>query len=288
MGNSTNEQTFESIGEGLKAGVPLNQGPLMPWLGMGVFQVDDAAAERAVRTAIDLGYRSIDTAAAYGNERGVGLAVRGCGVPRDQLFVTTKLWNADMRQERGEAAFNETMKRLGLEYVDLYLLHWPIAGHIVSSWRVLERLHKEGRVRAIGVSNYMAPHLVDLLVKAEITPAVNQIEFHPYLQSKMLIQCCRQHGIAVEAWSPLMQAGPILHDKSLLAIAQRHGKSVAQTILRWDLQRGIVTIPKSVNPQRLKENSDIFDFALSAAEMAEIDSLDREQRCGADPFNFNF
>jgi diketogulonate reductase-like aldo/keto reductase len=289
MKRQTFSGTLPTVAAGLQATVKLNNGVAMPWLGFGVFQVPvDADAERCVRTAIDLGYRSIDTAAIYGNERGVGRAVRDCGVPREQLFITTKLWNDDMRRDRSAAAFEESLERLGLDYVDLFLLHWPIAGKIVPSWRVLEDLHRTGRIRAIGVSNYMIPHLDELLAAAEIPPAVDQIEFHPYLQSKALVGHCQALGIVVEAWSPLMQAGVLLEDRVLIGIAGRHGRSVAQVVLRWDLQRGVVTIPKSVHAARIAENAAVFDFVLTPAEMDAINALDRNQRNGSDPLNFNF
>jgi diketogulonate reductase-like aldo/keto reductase len=275
--------------EGLKTCTTLANGVRMPWFGLGVFQIDsDAEAEKVVRTAIDHGYRSIDTASIYGNERGVGRAIHSCGVPREQLFVTTKVWNEDMRRDRVEAAFEESMHRLGLDYVDLYLLHWPIAGKIVHSWQVLEKLQRTGRIKAIGVSNFMIPHLDELLAAAETVPAVNQIEFHPYLQSKPLVRHCQEKGIQIEAWSPLMQGGPVLRDRTLVEVARKHGKTVAQVVLRWDVQSGVVTIPKSAKAQRIAENAGIFDFVLTDSEMAAIAALDRDQRSGADPFNFNF
>jgi diketogulonate reductase-like aldo/keto reductase len=281
--------TFASTAEGLKAATVLNNGVRMPWLGLGVFQVpNDDEAAAAVHSALELGYRHIDTAALYRNERGVGRAVRESGVPRAEIFVTTKVWNDDMRTGRIEAAFERSLMLLGLDYVDLYLLHWPIEGKIVSSWRVLEKLHRTGRIKAIGVSNYMIPHLEELLPAAEIIPAVNQIEFHPYLQSNPLIEYCRKQDIRIEAWSPLQQAGPLLQDPVLAGIARNHGKTVAQVVLRWDVQSGIVTIPKSVRPQRIAENADVFDFALTGEEMSAIGALDRNERNGADPFNFNF
>ena len=277
------------MAEGLAATVALNNGVRMPWFGLGVFQIDtDAETEAVVRTAIDHGYRSIDTASLYRNERGVGRALRTCGVARDQLFVTTKVWNDDMRRGRVEAAFEESLKKLGLDYIDLYLLHWPIKGHIVDAWQVLEKLQRAGRVRAIGVSNYLIPHLEELLPRAEIVPAVNQIEFHPYLQSRPLVEYCRSKGIQVEAWSPLMQAGAVLRDPVLGSIAEKHGKTPAQAILRWDVQGGVVTIPKSIRAARIVSNADIFDFELTETEMAAIAALDRNQRHGADPMNFHF
>ena len=281
--------TFATASEGLKASARLNNGVAMPWFGLGVFQVpQDADAAAACRAALAYGYRHIDTAALYRNERGVGQAIRECRLPREQLFITTKVWNDDIRAGRIEATFEQSMQLLGLDYLDLYLLHWPIAGRHRESWAVMEKLHRSGRIKAIGVSNYMIPHLDELLATAEVVPAVNQIEFHPYLQSKPLVAHCRQHGIQVEAWSPLQQAGSLLQDKTLAAIAQAHGKTVAQIVLRWDVQGGIVTIPKSVRPHRIAENAGIFDFALTPAEMAAIDALDRHARNGADPFNFNF
>jgi len=281
--------TFPSVAAGLKAATTLNNGVLMPWLGLGTFQVPaDADATRIVRTAIDAGYRHIDTAALYQNERGVGRAVRECGVPREEIFVTTKVWNDDIRAGRIEDAFEESMQRLGLEYLDLYLLHWPIKGKHRESWRIMEKLHRTGRIKAIGVSNYMIPHLDELLHGAEIVPAVNQIEFHPYLQSKPLHDHCRALGIRLTAWSPLMQAGALLRDPVLAAIARRHGRTVAQVVLRWDLQVGVVTIPKSVRTARIAENAGIFDFVLDDAEMKAIAALDDDRRNGADPFHFNF
>lgn len=281
--------TFPSTGAGLRETVVLNNGVQMPWVGLGVWQVSgDVATRDVVRTAIDLGYRSIDTAKIYGNERGVGEAIRVSGVPREQLFVTTKVWNEDVRADRLERAFEQSLKLLGLDYVDLYLVHWPIVGKIVPAWRVMERLQRTGRVKAIGVSNHLRPHLDELLAAAEIVPAVNQVEFHPYLQSKPLVEFCQEKGIRVEAWSPLAKGGDLLQDSVIAEIGKRRGKTAAQVVLRWEVQSGVVTIPKSTKPQRLAENAAIFDFALSAEEMAAIDALDRNQRVGADPFNFGF
>ena len=274
---------------GVASTTTLNNGLHMPWLGLGVWQIrDNAATERAVRTAIEQGYRSIDTAKIYGNERGVGRAIRHCGLPREKLFVTTKVWNDDVRADRVSDAFEQSIHELGLEYLDLYLVHWPIAGKIVAAWRALEELARSGRVKAIGVSNHMRPHLDELLAAARTPPAVNQIEFHPYLQSRPLLTFCRENKIQVEAWSPLMQAGPLLKDPVLVEIAKRHGKSVAQVVLRWDIQSGVITIPKSAKANRISENAAIFDFALDAGEMTAIDNLERSHRSGSDPFNFSF
>lgn len=278
--------TFPSPAEGLKAAARLNNGSAMPWVGLGVFQIpSDAETESIVRSAIELGYRSIDTASIYRNERGVGQAIRSCGVPRGELFVTTKVWNDAMRQDCVETAFEDSLRRLGLDYVDLYLLHWPIPGKIVSSWRSLESLHRAGRIRAIGVSNFMLPHFEELLPRARIVPAINQIEYHPYLQSRPLVEFCRSNGIQMESWSPLMQGGAILQDPTIVSIARAHGKSVAQVILRWNLQGGVVTIPKTARTKRLSDNASIFDFELSESEMNSIIALDRNERRGMDPLS---
>lgn len=278
-----------SAAEGLRATTTLNNGLRMPWFGLGVWQIrSDSETERIVCQAIERGYRSIDTARIYGNERGVGAALRHCGVPREQLFITTKVWNDDVRQRRVAAACDESLRALGLDYVDLYLVHWPIAGQLVPAWRAMEQLARAGRARAIGVSNHLRPHLDEVLAAAETIPAVNQIEFHPYLQSRPLLDFCRARQIRVEAWSPLQRGGELLADPVVTEIARRHGKTPAQVVLRWDLQHGIVTIPKSARPERLAENAGVFDFSLSADEMARIDSLERNARCGPDPLNFNF
>jgi methylglyoxal/glyoxal reductase len=267
----------------------LNNGVRMPWLGLGVWQIrDDAETERVVRTAIEQGYRSIDTAMIYGNERGVGRGIRHSGIPREQIFVTTKVWPDDVRSNRVREAFDASLHRLGLDYVDLYLVHWPVAGRIVAAWQAMEELARSGRVKAIGVSNHMTPHLEELLAVAKIPPAVNQVEFHPYLQSPPLLKYCRENKIQVEAWSPLMKAGSLLRDPVLENIAQRHSRSVAQIVLRWDVQSGVVTIPKSAKAERLAENAAIFDFTLSGDEMKAIEGLDRNHRSGADPHAFPF
>jgi methylglyoxal/glyoxal reductase len=278
-----------TIKGGVSSTTTLYTGVRMPWLGLGVWQVNsDAETERAVRTAIDAGYRSIDTAKIYGNEQGVGRGVRNCGVPREQLFVTTKVWTVDIRRDNVVGAFEQSLRALGLDYIDLYLVHWPIAGKIISTWRAMEELLRGGLVKAIGVSNHLRPHLDELLASSETAPAVNQIEFHPYLQSRALVNFCREKKIQVEAWSPLMKGGELLRAPALATIAKAHGKTVAQVILRWDLQRGIVTIPKSVHRERIVENAGIFDFTLTEAEMKIIDGLDRNTRVGPDPMNFPF
>ena len=267
----------------------LNNGVVMPLLGLGVWQINsDAETERVVRLAIDAGYRSIDTAKIYGNERGVGKAIRAGGVPREQLFVTTKVWNDDIRRGTVAEAFEESLQRLGLDFIDLYLVHWAIPGKITSTWRAMEKLQRSGRVKAIGVSNHLRSHLDELLPDAEIVPAVNQIELHPYLQSKALVEYCRARKIQVEAWSPLMKGRDLLSDLVLVKIAQAHRKTVAQVVLRWEVQSGIVTIPKSVHRDRIVENARIFDCTLNESEMKQINTLDRNTRVGPDPLNVGF
>lgn len=281
--------TLDSLEKGLSARVRLNDSHAMPWLGLGVFQIaNDADAAAVIRQAVALGYRSIDTAAIYGNERGVGEGLRTCGVTREEIFLTTKLWNQDMRADRQAAAFDESLDRLGVDYVDLYLLHWPIDGKRTASWQALEKIRADGRAHSIGVSNFMIPHLEELRAASGVVPAVNQIEYHPYLQSPALVDYCREHGIRIEAWSPLMRAGAIMRDPVLTEIAHRQGKSVAQVILRWDLQTGVVTIPKSVRDARLLENANVFDFELTATEVRAIAALDRGERSGPDPMSFDF
>lgn len=276
----------------LKETVVLNNNVRMPQFGLGVFQVEDGAELiQAVKTAIAHGYRSIDTAAIYGNERGVGQAVREAleeqQLDRKELFITSKVWNADLGYEAALAAYDASLQKLGLEYLDLYLIHWPVEGKYKEAWRALETLYKTGRVKAIGVSNFQIHHLEDLLQDAELKPMVNQVELHPYLAQQELREYCLAQGIQIEAWSPLMQ-GRLLDHPVLQDIAATHGKSVAQVILRWNLQHGIVTIPKSVKGQRIAENADVFGFRLSAEEMARIDALNRDERVGPDPDNFDF
>jgi methylglyoxal/glyoxal reductase len=266
----------------------LNNGLEMPWLGFGVFKVEEGdEVEQAVRAALDTGYRSIDTAALYDNECGVGRAMRASGIPREDIFLTTKVWNDDMRAQRTLAAFDESLERLGTDYVDLYLVHWPVAGFYKETWKALEEIYASGRAKSIGVSNFTIGQLEDLLVESEVVPAVNQIEFHPLLVQADLLVFCASKDIRVEAWSPLMR-GRILEHETILEIAGKYEKTTAQIILRWDLQHGVVTIPKSVHAERIKENADIFDFTLSEADMQALDALDAGERVGPDPDNFDF
>jgi diketogulonate reductase-like aldo/keto reductase len=272
----------------LQSAVELANGIQMPWLGLGVYKVKEGQEViDSVKAAIKAGYRSIDTAALYANEEGVGQAVRESGVAREDLFITTKVWNSDQGYAQTLAAFDKSISKLGLEYVDLYLIHWPVKGKYKETWRALEQLYAEGKVRAIGVSNFQIHHLEDLMENAEVKPMVNQVELHPLLSQQELREYCRTQGIQIEAWAPLAQ-GRLLDNEVLAEIAEIHGKSIAQVILRWDLQSGIVTIPKSIKAQRIIENGDVFDLELSAEEMARIDALNVNQRFGADPDNFNF
>jgi len=260
----------------------------MPWFGLGVFKVEEGPElVNAVKTAIQHGYSSIDTAAIYENEEGVGQGIKESGIAREDLFVTSKVWNADLGYESTLAAYQTSLDKLGLEYLDLYLIHWPVAGKYKEAWRALETLYKEGRVRAIGVSNFQVHHLVDLMKDAEIKPMVNQVEYHPRLTQNEVHAFCREQGIQMEAWSPLMQ-GQLLDNEGLAAIAAKYKKSVAQIILRWDLQNGIVTIPKSTKEHRIIENSQVFDFELTQEDMHQINSLNQNHRVGPDPDNFDF
>ncbi|ALO99681.1 aldo/keto reductase [Streptomyces olivaceoviridis] len=264
--------------------VTLHNGVEIPQLGFGVFQVPDAETAAAVSAALEAGYRSIDTAAIYGNESGVGKALAGSGIPRGDLFVTTKLWNADQGYDATLKAFDAGLERLGLDYVDLYLIHWPTPARDLyrESWKAIEKLAADGRIRAAGVSNFQPAHLKRLLDGADLVPVVNQIELHPGLQQSELRALHADLGIATEAWSPLAQ-GAVLGDEAITAIAARHGKSPAQVVLRWHLQLGTIAIPKSVTPARMRENLDVFDFTLSDEEMAAIAALDRGLRTGPHP-----
>ncbi len=272
----------------ITASTRLNNGVTMPWLGLGTWQsAAGRETEESVACALELGYRHVDTAALYANEADVGRALRASGIPRDQVFVTTKVWNDDLRRRRVREAFELSLKKLGLDHVDLYLVHWPVPGAFLEAWRVLEELLAEGRTRAIGVSNFLVPQLEALLAQAQVVPAVDQVEWHPWLQQPELQAYCQSRGIAFQAWSPLMQ-GRVGEEPALVRIGQKHGKSPAQVALRWGLQRQVVVIPKSVRRARIAENAALFDFELSADEVATIDRCDRHQRLGADPNDFHF
>ncbi|WP_202079564.1 aldo/keto reductase [Caldalkalibacillus salinus] len=261
----------------------------MPRFGLGVFKVQDGdEVVQSVKAALDTGYRSIDTAAVYKNEEGVGQALAETDVPREEIFVTTKLWNSEQGYDSTLKAFDESLKKLGLDYVDLYLIHWPLPkkGKFKETWQAFEKLYEEGRVRAIGVSNFNAHHLEELMEDCKVKPMVNQVEFHPKLTQQKVHEFCKQHQIQLEAWSPLMQ-GQLLDNPTIVEIANKHDKSPAQVILRWDLQNEVVTIPKSIKPHRIKENADIFDFELSQEDMDKISALNEDQRVGPDPDVFD-
>jgi diketogulonate reductase-like aldo/keto reductase len=269
--------------------ITLNNGVQIPQLGFGVFQVPLEETERVVSTALEIGYRSIDTAAAYQNEEGVGRAIASSGLARDEVFVTTKLWNADHGYDQALRAFDASLARLGLDTVDLYLIHWPVpsADLYVETWRALEKLASDGRVRAIGVSNFTADHLGRLAAETGTVPAVNQVELHPYFPQTELRAVHAAHGIATEAWSPLAQGGELLADATITRLADRYGVTPAQVVLRWHLQLGNIVIPKSVTPARIQENFDVFSFDLSADDLAAITALNTGRRLGADPATFN-
>jgi 2,5-diketo-D-gluconate reductase A len=272
--------------------ITLNDGNSMPQVGLGVWQTPPEDTARAVTTALAAGYRHIDTAAGYFNEREVGKAIKDAaasGTPREDVFVTTKLWNADQGYDRTLAAFEASMERLDTGYLDLYLIHWPMPdkGTFVDTFKAFAHLRDQGRIRSIGVSNFEPEHLQTLVDSTGIVPAVNQIELHPLLQQKELREVHAQLGIATEAWSPLGQ-GSLLSDPTVTAVAEGHGKTPAQVLIRWHIQLGNIVIPKSVTPERIVSNFDVFDFELSEQDMASISSLGEETRLGPDPRTFNF
>ncbi|MFD4708478.1 aldo/keto reductase [Streptomyces sp. NPDC058430] len=267
----------------------LNNGVEMPQLGFGVWQVPDDEAEKAVATALEAGYRSIDTAAIYGNEEGTGKAVAASGIAREKLFVTTKLWNADQGYDATLRAFDASLDKLGLDYLDLYLIHWPLPSKdsYVDTYKALEKIYADGRAKAIGVSNFLPEHLERLLGETSIIPAVNQIELHPHLQQRAAREFHGEQGIATEAWSPLGQGKGLLEVPAIVAIAQKHGRTPAQVVLRWHVQLGNVVIPKSVTPSRIVENIDVFDFELDVEDIAAISALNEDRRLGPDPATFD-
>ena len=269
----------------LASTLQLNDGRSMPILGLGVWRSTDGDEVNAVRWALEAGYRHVDTAAIYKNEEGVGQAIRESGIPREAIWVTTKVWNDDMRAGNAKGALETSLSKLGLSYVDLYLLHWPTEGR-VKAWKQLIEMREQGQCKSIGVSNFMTEHINELIDETGVTPSVNQVELHPYLQQLDVQSQCKTFGIAVEGWSPLMQ-GKFKDDALLHEIAARNNKSVAQILIRWALQQNIITIPKSKNRSRIVENSQVFDFELSEADMASISTLEKGERF-ADPRNFSF
>jgi len=268
--------------------VRLSNGVEMPWLGLGVFlSKEGKEVENAVKCALESGYRSIDTASIYRNEVGVGKGIIESGVPRKDIFLTTKVWNSDQGYQSTFRAFDESLEKLQTNYIDLYLIHWPKGDVSVETWKALEELYDQGRIRAIGVSNFLVHHLLHLLEHSRIIPMVNQVEFHPELVQPDLFHFCNANHIQLEAWHPIMK-GKVNDIPLLQVLSAKYQKSPVQIVLRWDIQKGVVTIPKSVTPERIIHNADIFDFELSPEDMDKIDSLDKHARMGADPDNFNF
>ncbi|QOV11217.1 aldo/keto reductase [Viridibacillus arvi] len=270
----------------------LNNGIKMPVLGYGVFRVENGAElAEAVKTAIKKGYRSIDTAQIYGNEEMVGQGIKEAIaeglVTREELFITSKVWNAGLNYEAALAAYDDSLSKMELDYLDLYLIHWPGHDQYLDAYKALETIYKEGRVRSIGVSNFQVHHLENLLKETEIKPVINQIEFHPRLTQQEVRNYCTEHDIQVEAWSPLMN-GELLKDETIQSIAAKHNKTAAQIVLKWDLQHQVVTIPKTMTESRMEENINVFDFELTTEEMAQIDALNENFRCGPNPDEFNF
>ncbi|GGU23537.1 aldo/keto reductase [Streptomyces lavendofoliae] len=268
--------------------ITLNNGVSMPQLGFGVWQVPDDEAAKAVGTALEAGYRSIDTAAIYENEKGTGQAIAASGIARDELFVTTKLWNSEQGHDATLRAFDESLGRLGLDYVDLYLIHWPVPSKdlYTETYKAFEKIHADGRAKAIGVSNFLPGHLERLLAETSVVPVLNQIELHPQLQQAESRAFHARHDIRTEAWSPLGQGRGLLEVPTIVAIARKHDRTPAQVVLRWHLQLGNIVIPKSVTPSRIQENIDVFDFELDADDLAALAALDEGKRLGPDPAVF--
>lgn len=272
----------------LTSTMKLNNGVEIPILGLGTYQSEEGEqAYNVTKFAIGAGYRHIDTAAAYHNERSIGRAVKDSGIKREDIFITTKLWNENQRQGNQYQAFGESLERLGIDYVDLYLIHWPVKEKYVESWQILEKIYKEGRARAVGVSNFNIRHLEDIFAASDLVPAVNQVECHPWLTQVELADYTQKKGIVFQPWSPF-GVGALLSDETLAAIAAKYNKTTAQLILKWGLQRGFINIPKSSNEQRIIENAQIFDFTITDEDMAEIFKLNIDKRTGADPETFTF
>jgi diketogulonate reductase-like aldo/keto reductase len=272
----------------LSGTIELSNKVKMPYFGLGVFQMNDGEEViNSVSNALKAGYRHIDTAALYYNEKGVGTAIINSGIKREQIFVTSKVWNSDQGYDNTLRAFDKSLQKLQMNYLDLYLIHWPVKGKFKDTWHALETIYKQGRAKAIGISNFLKHHIDDLLRSAEIVPMVNQMEFHPYLVQQDLIDHCKRFNIQYQAWSPLMQ-GKVVEVDLLRKLGSKYKKDPAQIVLRWNLQKDVVTIPKSSHKERIISNSHIFDFELTQDEVKAIDKLDRLERLGADPDNFNF
>lgn len=266
----------------------MHNGVKMPYFGLGVYLSEDGQeVVNAVKWAVGAGYRHIDTASVYKNEEGVGEGIKQCGVDRKDLFVVSKVWNSDQGYDATLKAFDDSLKRLDLDYLDLYLVHWPVVGKYKETWRAMEKIYADGRAKAIGVSNFMQHHLEDLLTEAKVIPMVNQMEFHPFLVQQDLIDFCNKNTIQYEAWSPMMQ-GRIFTMQEFKDLSKKYNKTAAQIVLRWDLQKGVITIPKSSKKERITANADIFDFELETADVQLLDAMHRNQRFGPDPDNFDF
>lgn len=267
--------------------VTLANGVKMPWFGLGVYKVEEGQEViTSVKAALENGYIHIDTAAMYQNEKGVGQAIRESGIPREEIFITSKVWNDDQGYESTLKAYESSLANLEIDYLDLYLIHWPVRGKFKETWRAMEKLYKEGRVRAIGVSNFHVHHLKELLRDAEIKPMVDQIEYHPHLTQPEVHEFCKKEGIQFEAWSPLKR-GTLLDEPTILEIGKKYRKTTAQVILRWDLQNEVITIPKSIKPHRIVENANIFDFKLSKDDMEKINALNKNERIGSNPDKYD-
>ncbi|MFZ4454059.1 aldo/keto reductase [Salibacterium aidingense] len=266
----------------------LANGVKMPWVGLGVYKAEAGNEVRtAVKSALEAGYRSIDTASFYGNEVSVGEAIQESGVPVDDIFITTKVWNDEQGFEETLEAFERSREKLGVDVLDLYLIHWPVPGKYKETWGALEKLYEEGKVRAIGVSNFTDQHLEELMKTAKVKPMVNQVEFHPRLFQKELLEYCQNHDIQLEAWRPLGQ-GDLLDEDPIQRIAEKHGKTPAQVLIRWSLENNVITIPKSVTPERIKSNAEVFDFSLDTEDLQAIDGLNENRRYGYHPDDFPY
>jgi diketogulonate reductase-like aldo/keto reductase len=272
----------------LKSTIKLNNGVEIPRVGFGTFKSPPGnETKQAVLWALEAGYRHVDTAAFYGNEEDVGKAVKESGISREDIFITTKVWNSDQGFEKAKKAFDASRKKLDTDVVDLYLVHWPVQGMFVDTWKALEELYNAGKIRAIGVSNFLVHQLTELMDNSAVKPVINQVEFHPFLLQRELLEFDHKNGIAHEAWGPLTK-GKYLDNPVLTDIAENHGKTPAQVLIRWDIQHEVVTIPKSVHRERIYENADVFDFELTDEEMERIDSLDEGRRMGPDPSHVDF
>lgn len=268
--------------------VKLNNGVEMPWIGLGVFRANEGnEVEKAVLAALEFGYKSIDTAAIYQNERGVGKAILESGIAREDIFLTSKVWNNEQGYQSTLDAFEASLEKLQTNYLDLYLIHWPKGERSVETWKAMEELYEKGKIKAIGVSNFLVHHLEDFLPHCKVIPAVNQVEFHPELMQPDLMRFCENAGIRLEAWRPIME-GRVNDIPVFQELSKKYDKTPVQIVLRWDIQKGIVTIPKSVNPERIRSNGDIFDFELSSEDVKKIDQLDKNNRLGAHPDTINF